>query len=89
MSYCDTIQPELLRGTLSDADFQTLKASIEGEISQIQEQIRALDSEVCTIEAPVTQTEREVINFWGVMETSEREEEEGDSNCSISRGAGL
>jgi len=36
-----------VRGTLSDADFQTLKTSIEAEIARIQDQIKALDSEVC------------------------------------------
>jgi len=51
------------RGTLSDDDFQTLKASIDTEVARIQEQVKALDSEVCTMEALVTQTEREVINF--------------------------
>jgi len=38
-----------VRETLSDADFQTLKSSIEAEIARIQEQIKALDSEVCTM----------------------------------------
>src|SRR5271165_5569750 len=52
-----------VRGTPSADDFQTLKASIEAEIARIQEQIKALDSEVCTMEALVKQTEREVINF--------------------------
>jgi len=52
-----------VRGTLSQADFETLKASIEAEMARIQEQIKALDSQVCTMEALVKQTEREVINF--------------------------
>ena len=52
-----------VRGTLSADDLQTLKASIDAEIARIQEQIKALDSEVCTMEALVKQTEREVINF--------------------------
>ena len=39
------------------------KASIEAEIARIREQTKALDSEVCTMEALVAQTEREVINF--------------------------
>jgi len=38
-----------VRETLSDADFQTLKSSIEAEIARIQEQIKALDSEACTM----------------------------------------
>lgn len=42
-----------VRGTLSDAGFQTLKASIEAEIARIQGQIKALDSKVCTMEALV------------------------------------
>src|SRR5258708_2996929 len=52
-----------VRGTLSAADSQTPKASIEAEVAHIQEQIKALDSEVCTMDALVAQTECEVINF--------------------------
>jgi site-specific DNA recombinase len=52
-----------VRGTLNDSDFRTMKASIDAEIERIQAQIRSLDSERCTMEDIVKQTEREVINF--------------------------
>ena len=52
-----------VRGTLNDSDFQLMKVSIDVEITRIQEQIKALDSEVCTMEELVKQTEREVIYF--------------------------
>ena len=41
------------------------------------------------MEALVTQTKREVINFGESWKTSEREEKAGDSKCAISRGTGL
>ena len=52
-----------VRGTLNDTDFRTMKASIDAEIDRIEQQIKSLDSERCTMEELVAQTEREVINF--------------------------
>ena len=45
-----------------------MKASIDAEIDRIEQQIKSLDSERCTMEELVAQTEREVNQLRGVME---------------------
>jgi len=52
-----------LLGELSEEDFKAVKASIESETVRLENQVKALDTEVCTMEELVKQTDAEVIKF--------------------------
>jgi hypothetical protein len=48
---------------MSDEDFQTVKQSVTDEMSKIETEIKALDSEKSSMEDLVKQTNTQVLNF--------------------------
>ena len=52
-----------LNAELAEADFQTIKRSIVEETFNIEAAIQALDAETSTMEALVTQTNAQAVNF--------------------------
>ncbi len=57
-----------LNGTLSDADFDSVKASITEKISGIESQIKALDCERSTMDDLLQQTQNEAVDLVGAWQ---------------------
>jgi hypothetical protein len=75
-----------LQGEPDEADFKVMKASIAQETARIQEQMAALDAEASSMQALMSQTDAEIINFQRSWENAAMARKKEIQNALFSDG---